>query len=80
MQRGEGYGARLPSRLRGLNFGPSGSSSARPNLKTVVLRAPVNEWLGPMKEAPSNERASLVSATPPMGKAYRCPFFMLHWQ
>ena len=34
-------------------------------LKTVVLRTPVNEWLGPMKEAPSNEGAFLVSATPP---------------
>ena len=28
-----------------------------------------NQWLGPMKEAPSNERASLVYATPPIGKA-----------
>ena len=36
-------------------------------LKTVVLRTPVNEWLGPMKEAPSNEGAFLVSATPPSG-------------
>ena len=34
-------------------------------LKTVVLRTPVNEWLGPMKEAPSNEGAFLISATPP---------------
>ena len=34
-------------------------------LKTVVLRAPVNEWLGPMNEAPWFEGASLVSATPP---------------
>ena len=38
-------------------------------LKTVVLRTPVNEWLGPMKEAPSNEGAFLVSATSPIGKA-----------
>ena len=30
-------------------------------LKSVVLRAPVNEWLGPMKEAPSFEGAFLVS-------------------
>ena len=30
-------------------------------LKTVVLRTPVNEWLDPMKEAPSNEGAFLVS-------------------
>ena len=37
-------------------------------LKTVVLRTPVNEWLGPMKEAPSNEGAFLVSATPPSGR------------
>ena len=36
-------------------------------LKTVVLRTPVNEWLGPMKEAPSFEGAFLVSATPPSG-------------
>ena len=39
------------------------------HLKTVVLRTPVNEWLDPMKEAPSNEGASLVSETPPIGKA-----------
>ena len=38
-------------------------------LKTVVLRTPVNEWLGPMKEAPSFEGAFLVSATPLIGKA-----------
>ena len=31
------------------------------HLKTVVLRTPVNEWLGPMKEAPSNEGTFLVS-------------------
>ena len=37
------------------------------HLKTVVPRTPVNEWLGPKKEAPSNEGASLVSATPPTG-------------
>ena len=37
-------------------------------LNTVVLRTPVNEWLGPMKEAPSIEGASLVSATPPIRK------------
>ena len=36
-------------------------------LKTVVLRPPVNEWLGPMKEATSLETAFLVSATPPSG-------------
>jgi len=36
-------------------------------LKTVVLRTPVNEWLGPMKEAPSNEGAFLVPAAPPSG-------------
>jgi len=34
-----------------------------------VLRTPVNEWLDPMKEAPSFEGAFLVSATPPIGKA-----------
>ena len=39
------------------------------HLKTVVLRTPVNEWLGPMKEAPSNEGAFLVSAAPPISKA-----------
>ena len=38
-------------------------------LKTVVLRTPVNEWLDPKKEAPSNEGASFVSETPPIGKA-----------
>ena len=38
-------------------------------LKTVVLRTPVNEWLGPMKEAPSFEGAFLVSAIPPTEKA-----------
>ena len=27
-----------------------------------------DEWLGPIKEAPSNEGAFLVSATPPIGK------------
>ena len=27
------------------------------------------EWLDPMKEAPSNEGAFLVSTTPPIGKA-----------
>ena len=27
-----------------------------------------NEWLDPKKEAPSNEGAILVSATPPIGK------------
>ena len=37
-------------------------------LKTVVLRPPVNEWLDPMKEAPSNEEAFLVSVTPPSGR------------
>ena len=36
-------------------------------LKAVVLRTPVNEWLNPMKEAPSNKGAFLVSATPPSG-------------
>ena len=30
-------------------------------LKTVVLRTPVNEWLDPMKEAPSFEGASFIS-------------------
>ena len=35
------------------------------HLKTVVLPTPVNEWLDPMKEAPSNEGAFLVSAAPP---------------
>jgi len=39
-----------------------------PDFKTVVLRIPVNEWLDPKKEAPSLEGASLVSATPPIGK------------
>jgi len=34
-----------------------------------VLQTPVNESLGPMKEAPSNEGASLVSETPHIGKA-----------
>ena len=34
------------------------------HLKTVVIRTPVNEWLDPMKETPSNEGAFLVSATP----------------
>ena len=38
-------------------------------LKTVVLRPPVNEWLGPMKEAPSNEGAFLVFSDTPIGKA-----------
>jgi len=33
-------------------------------LKTVVLRTPVNEWLGPMKETPSFKGVFLVSATP----------------
>ena len=28
-----------------------------------------NQWLGPIKEAPSNEGAFLVSAPPPIGKA-----------
>jgi len=28
----------------------------------------LNEWLGPMKEAPSNKGAFLISATPPDGK------------
>ena len=37
-------------------------------LKTVVLRTPVNEWLDPMKEAPSFKGAFLVSETPPIGK------------
>ena len=37
------------------------------DLKTVVLRTPVNEWLDPMREAPSFEGASLVSETPPSG-------------
>ena len=37
-------------------------------LKTVVLRTPVNEWLGPMTEAPSDEGAFLVSTTPPSGR------------
>ena len=37
-------------------------------LKTVVLRTPVNEWLDPKKEAPSNEWAFLVSDTPPIGR------------
>ena len=36
-------------------------------LKTVMLRTPVNEWLDPMKEAPSFEEAFLVSETPPSG-------------
>ena len=31
------------------------------HLKTVVLRTPVNEWLDPMKEAPSFEGASFVA-------------------
>jgi len=31
------------------------------HLKTVVLRTPVNEWLDPMKEAPSFEGASFIS-------------------
>ena len=35
--------------------------STATHLKTVVLRTPVNEWLDPMKEAPSNEGAFLVS-------------------
>jgi len=34
-----------------------------------MLRAPVNKFLNPKKEAPSNEGASLVSETPPIGKA-----------
>ena len=38
------------------------------HLKTVVLRTPVNEWLDPMKEAPSNEGAFLVSETPSSGR------------
>ena len=38
------------------------------DLKTAVLRPPVNEWLDPMKEAPSNEGAFLVPATPPSGR------------
>ena len=38
------------------------------DLKTVVLRTPVNEWLDPKKEAPSFEGASLVSETPPSGR------------
>ena len=38
------------------------------HLKTVVLRPPVNEWLGPMTEAPSFEGAFLVSAALPIGK------------
>ena len=29
-------------------------------LETVVLRTPVNEWLDPMKEAPSFEGASFI--------------------
>jgi len=33
-----------------------------------VLRTPVNEWLGPMKEAPSTEGAFLVPETPHIGK------------
>ena len=37
-------------------------------LKTVVLRTPVNGWLGPKKEAPSFEVASLVSETLPSGR------------
>ena len=44
-------------------------------LKTVVLRTPVNEWLDPMKEAPSFEGAFLVSATPPIGKALGAGYF-----
>ena len=40
-------------------------------LKTVVLRTPVNEWLGPMTEAPSVEGAFLVSVTPPSGSQGR---------
>ena len=38
------------------------------DLKTVVLRTPVNEWLDPMKEASSNEGAFLVPVTPPSGR------------
>ena len=38
------------------------------HLKTVMLRTPVNEWLGPITEAPSFEGASLVSETPPSGR------------
>jgi len=34
------------------------------DLKSVMLRTPVNEWLDPMKEAPSFEGAFLVSAIP----------------
>ena len=33
-------------------------------LKTVVLRTPVNEWLDPMKEAPSNEGLLLFQRDP----------------
>ena len=33
-----------------------------------MLRTPVNEWLDPMKEAPSVEGAFLVSETPPSGR------------
>ena len=42
-------------------------------LKTVMLRAPVNKFLNPKKEAPSNEGAFLVSATPHTEKAPRVP-------
>ena len=35
-------------------------------LKTVVLRTPVNECLGPMKEAPSTEGASVIGPSRPM--------------
>ena len=38
------------------------------DLKTVVLRTPVNEWLDPMKEAPSNEGAFLFQVHPPSGR------------
>ena len=44
-------------------------------LKTVMLRAPVNKFLNPKKEAPSNEGASLVSETPPIGKASRVGYW-----
>jgi len=37
-------------------------------LKTVVLPTPVNQWLGPKKEAPSFEGAFLVSVIPPSGR------------
>jgi hypothetical protein len=37
------------------------------DFKSVMLRTPVNQWLGPKKEAPQT-RDFLIPATPPSGR------------